>query len=275
MTVQRLIFVGDVHGCHSQLERLLDKVRFDAAADRLLLVGDLVNRGPDSLAVLRLVKSLGEAAEAVLGNHDLHLLAYAHGQPKRPRRQPDFDRIIEAEDGATLLEWLRHRPLIWMDDVRRLAMVHAGIDPRWRPSTVMAHAAEVEHALRHDAVAYFSHMYGNRPRRWRPSQPHFKRLRAITNVLTRMRWCDAKGRLDLEGERVSNKKKVGFRPWFEYRHADWKAWTVVFGHWSMLGLVQRRTVVGLDTGCVWGGALTAMIDHGEGEREWVSVAGLN
>lgn len=275
MSAQRLIFVGDVHGCHQPLQQLLDKVRFDPSADRLMLVGDLVNRGPDSLAVLRLVHGLGEAAEVVLGNHDLHLLAYAHGQPKRPRRQADFDRIIEAEDGPMLLSWLRHRPLIWQDETRQLAMVHAGIDPRWRPEQAMARAAEVTEALRHDAEAYFSHMYGNRPRRWRPGQPHFKRLRAITNVLTRMRWCDGKGRLDLNGERVSKKKRVGFRPWFEYRHADWKVGTLVFGHWSMLGLVQRRSLVGLDTGCVWGGELTAMIDHGEGEREWASVPGLD
>lgn len=272
--MQRLIFVGDVHGCCAQLEQLLEQLRFDPSSDRLMLVGDLVNRGPDSLAVLRLVHGLGASAEVVLGNHDLHLLAYAHGVRRRQQAQPDFERILNAEDGPALLSWLRHRPLMWRDENRALAMVHAGIDPRWRPDQAMARAEELAAALRQDADAYFQHMYGNRPRRWRPGQPHFKRLRAITNVLTRMRWCNARGRLDMEGQRVSNKKKVGVRPWFEYRHPDWKPWTLVFGHWSMLGLVQRKRLVGLDTGCVWGGELTAMIDHGEGERTWASVAGL-
>lgn len=255
----REIVVGDIHGCADVLKRLLEKVRFDPASDRLRCVGDLVNRGGQSLDVLRLVHGLGESAETVLGNHDLHLLAYAHKKSSKQKKNPEFNAILKADDGPLLLDWLRHRPLFLKNDDHRLAIVHAGIDPRWDIAATQDRAVELHHALAHEPDAFFEHMYGNRPRRWRPNQPHFKRLRAITNVFTRMRFCNADGRLDLVAKGDARHPPKGFKPWWVYRHPDWKTWRVVFGHWSMLGLMVKKSVICLDSGCAWGGQLSALI----------------
>lgn len=266
--MSRDIFIGDVQGCAGALERLLDKLCFDPANDRLRLAGDLVNRGGDSLATLRRIHALRRSLTVVLGNHDLHLLAYAHG--RRGAANPEFDAILAADDGPELLAWLMSCPLFWHDPTRRLALVHAGVDPRWGPDQCQLRAAEVEQALAADPDGYFAHMYGNHPDRWQPDLPVHERLRCITNVLTRMRFCRADGRLELRSKGGVASAPPGFAPWFEHLHADWHSWTVVFGHWSQLGLYRAGGVVGLDTGCVWGGALTALVVDGE-ERHIRSV----
>ncbi|MGY6553666.1 MAG: symmetrical bis(5'-nucleosyl)-tetraphosphatase [Wenzhouxiangella sp.] len=269
--MKRQIFIGDVQGCHDPLARLLDKLRFDPAADRLRFAGDLVNRGGQSLETLRLVYSCGEAAMTVLGNHDLHLLAYAHGHsPRRFQRNAEFEAILNAPDGLELLDWLRLQPLYWQNAKRRLALIHAGTDPRWGPKKTAARAQELELALASDPDNYFRHMYGDRPRRWRPHQPHYKRLRAITNVFTRMRFSDPNGRLDLNAKSNPRLAPKGMRPWFEHLHPDWKGWLLIFGHWAMLGLTQTDRVICIDSGCVWGGRLTALVIE-EDRRSLVSV----
>lgn len=270
--MKRQIVIGDVHGCMDALERLLDKVGFDPNADRLRFVGDLVNRGGQSVEVLRFVSGLGESAESVLGNHDLALLRYAHQKPRQRRKNPEFDSVLKAEDGQFLLDWLRTRPLFWNNNTHRLAVVHAGIDPRWDVAMTKARADELAHALITEPGMFFEHMFGNSPRRWRPHQPHFKRLRAMTNVFTRMRFCDASGRLEFDAKGDPNKPPKGFLPWWVHRHPEWKDWTVVFGHWSVLGLMEKKRVVCLDSGCAWGGSLSALIsDPDNKQRRIVSV----
>ncbi len=269
--MKRQIFIGDVQGCADPLKRLLDALRFDPACDRLRFAGDLVNRGGQSLQCLRLIHELRSAAMTVLGNHDLHLLAYAHHHPRVRKRNREFDEIIEAPDGDILLQWLLGQPLMWKSGSRQLAMVHAGVDPRWGPKRARKRAAEVEHALATDPHTFFAHMYGDRPRRWRPGQPHHSRMRAITNVMTRMRFCDARGRLELEAKGVPGRPPKGFRPWFHHLHRDWKRWTLIFGHWSMLGLFQQNGVVCLDSGCVWGNSLSALIIESDGEKRLAAL----
>ena len=271
--MKRQIFIGDVQGCCEPVQRLLDKLKFDPAEDRLRFAGDLVNRGGESLEVLRLVRSLGDSAMTVLGNHDLHLLAYAHGHaPRRFKKNREFEAILDAPDGQDLLAWLISQPMFWKSDKRGLALVHAGTDPRWGPKKTAARAAEVEHALATEPARFFQHMYGDRPRRWRPSQPHYKRLRAITNVFARMRFCDANGRLEFNAKSNPRLVPKGFAPWFEHVHPDWRRHLLIFGHWSLLGLKVTDQVACLDTGCVWGNRLTALVDNGK-TREIVSVRG--
>jgi bis(5'-nucleosyl)-tetraphosphatase (symmetrical) len=268
--MKRQIFIGDVQGCHGPLERLLERLRFDPTRDRLRFAGDLVNRGGESLTTLRLIHSFGEAAMTVLGNHDLHLLAYAHDYPRSRKKNPEFEEILAAADGETLLAWLQRQPLMWKSRKRKIALVHAGVDPRWGPNKAFERAREVEAALDHDADHYFAHMYGDRPRRWKPRQPHHSRLRAITNVMTRMRFCDREGRLELQAKGSVKNIPKGFRPWFEHLHRDWEGWTIVFGHWSMLGLYRNDRVLCLDSGCVWGGSLSALVIDDQ-HREIISL----
>lgn len=264
--MSRQIFIGDVQGCRSALARLLDKLAFDPSVDRLRMAGDLVNRGGESLETLRLIQGLGSAAMSVLGNHDLHLLAYAHHYPRVRKKNPEFEAILGAPDGEALLAWLQAQPLMWKSKKRRLALVHAGVDPRWGPKAAQARASELELALATDADHFFAHMYGDRPRRWRPKQPHYSRLRAITNVFTRMRFCDASGRLDLEAKGNPKNRPKRFKPWYEHLHPDWAGWTLIFGHWSLLGRYTDGRVICLDSGCVWGGCLTALVVDEESRR---------
>lgn len=258
--------VGDIQGCDEELQALLERLRFSADRDQLWFVGDLVNRGPDSLAALRRVRSLGDNAVVVLGNHDLHLLAVAHGA-RRPRRNDTLDEVLGAPDREALLEWLITRPLAHAEGAD--LMVHAGVVPQWTVALTLTLAREVGEALRRDPRALFDHMYGNEPDRWHERLSGMARLRFAINVLTRLRVCTADGRVDLtiKGEPPPPPSPV--RPWFAHAERASREARVIFGHWSALGLVREHGVIGLDTGCVWGGALSA-VDL-DSERAVVSV----
>ena len=247
--------IGDLQGCDEELRALLARLKFSADRDRLWFVGDLVNRGPGSLAALRLVRALADNAVVVLGNHDLHLLALAHGVHRR-RRSDTLDEVLAARDREVLLEWLLACPLAHAEGTD--LMVHAGLVPQWSAAQTLALAHEVEAALRRDPRALFEQMYGNEPERWDEGLTGAARLRFIINVLTRLRLCTADGRVDLSVKGAPPRSPSPLRPWFEHRRRASRSVRVIFGHWSALGLVQRANVVGLDTGCVWGGALTAL-----------------
>jgi len=266
---RRIIHIGDIQGCWDSLARLLDRLKFDPSADRLALAGDLVNRGGKSLKVLRKISALGAPHFSVLGNHDLHLLAYWRMHPRVRKRNPEFEKILHHADGERVLEWLRRQPVLWFNDEQRIALVHAGIEPRWDRATAEACAAELEQALSGKRFDKFiEHMYGNVPARWKPDQKRYVRLRTITNVLTRMRFVTADGRLDFKSSGEMHRAPRGCRPWFELLHPDWRDWTIVFGHWSLLGyhVHNRGQAVCLDSGCVWGGQLTAMVVEGDDRR---------
>lgn len=261
--------IGDVQGCYDELMALLDALSFDTGRDRLLFTGDLVNRGPRSVEVLRFVKSLGKRAVTVLGNHDLHLLAVARGHAS-PRRSDTFHDVLAAPDRRPLLEWLRRRPLLHRDAEVGVTLIHAGLAPQWDIATAAACAAEVEQALRGDSWdVYMEHMYGNLPDRWSPALRGWARLRVITNCLTRLRYCDARGRLDLEPKGTPGTQPPGRVPWFEAPGRRSAGQTVVFGHWSTLGVRRAGDVIALDGGCVWGGTLTSV--RLDGGSAFVSV----
>jgi bis(5'-nucleosyl)-tetraphosphatase (symmetrical) len=247
--------IGDVQGCDEELRTLLARLKFTADRDQLWFVGDLVNRGPGSLATLRLIRSLGDNAAVVLGNHDLHLLALAFGAERR-RKSDTLDEVLAAADRDQLLEWLITRPLAHAHGSD--LMVHAGLVPQWNLDLTLALAAEVSAALRRSPRALFATMYGDEPERWDPSLTGHDRLRFVINVLTRIRLCTADGRIDVSLKGRPPPGDSPLRPWFEHIDRASRALRIVFGHWSALGLVQRDGVVGLDTGCVWGGTLSAL-----------------
>ncbi len=247
--------IGDIQGCYQELRALLARLEFSADADRLWFVGDLVNRGPDSLEVLRFVRSLGENAVVVLGNHDLHLLAVAFGS-HRKRRADTLDAVLAAPDRNALLDWLLTRPLAHRDPNGDL-LVHAGLVPQWTAQKALELASEVETRLRNDPRGLFDNMYGDEPRRWSDDLSGMDRLRFTINVLTRLRVCTADGDVDLKMKGKPPRPPSPLRPWFELETRRSRDSRIIFGHWSALGLVQREGVVGLDSGCVWGGALTA------------------
>ena len=248
--------VGDIQGCHTELAQLLDKISFNQAADQLWLVGDLVNRGPDSLAVLRLVKSLGESAITVLGNHDLHLLAVAEGAATL-HRSDTLDEVLSAPDRDELLAWLRNQRLLHVSD--DFVLVHAGLLPSWTIKQAAKLAREVEVALRgNDYVAFLAHMYGNQPNHWSDDLTGYKRLRVITNALTRMRICTDSGEMEFKFKAEQQNIPNGYRAWFEVPGRASSKATAVFGHWSALGLMVKKNAIALDTGCLWGGPLTAI-----------------
>ena len=250
--------VGDIQGCHDELRRALDQVGFDAATDRLWFVGDLVNRGPKSLEVLRFVRDLGDAAVCVLGNHDLHLLALA-SQGDKTRHEPSLADVLAAPDRDGLLHWLRHRPLAHHDAELGFLMVHAGLPPQWDLATTLGCAREVEDVLRGTGHPdYFAHMYGNKPKRWDPGLRDMERWRFITNCLTRLRFCDFDGNLALKEKGPPGSQARGRLPWYEHPQRASRDQRIVFGHWSTLGYLATDNVWALDTGCLWGGALTLL-----------------
>jgi bis(5'-nucleosyl)-tetraphosphatase (symmetrical) len=250
--------IGDLQGCFEPLLALLERLNFSADRDQLLLVGDLVNRGPDSLRVLRHVRSMGANAHSVLGNHDLHLLAQ-HFDPARPMRQGDtLQQVLDAPDREALMQWLLERPLLIHDAAHHDLVLHAGLIPQWTVQQAVTEAAAAEHALREKPQAFLSTMYGNKPDRWSENLDAADRHRFTINVLTRLRYCSADGTINLKLKDAPGKVQPPWRPWFEHAQRRATDVRIVCGHWSTLGLLRRPDVLALDTGCVWGGALTAV-----------------
>lgn len=249
--------VGDVQGDYAALLALLDRIDFDASRDRLWFTGDLVNRGPASLEVLRFVRDLGECAVTVLGNHDLHLLAIAHGV--RPLKSRDtVGDVLDAPDRDALLGWLRQRPLMVHDPETGYAMVHAGLLPQWNITQARGLASEVEAVLNGpDYPQLLANMYGDNPDCWVPNLSGWARLRVIINAFTRLRFCDPSGKLFLQYKGPPGSQPDGVLPWFQVPRRRAVNTTIVFGHWSALGLHCGDGVLGLDSGCIWGGRLTA------------------
>jgi len=260
--------IGDIQGCFDELQALLAMCRFDPAADRLWFTGDLVNRGPDSLKVLRFVRGLGEGAITVLGNHDLHLLAVAEGLGKL--HKPDtLQAILDAPDRDELLHWLRRQPLLYHDADLNAVLVHAGLPPQWDVREACAYSVEVETVLRGDDYReFFTHMYGDKPRRWAKGLTGWDRLRFIVNCFTRLRFCRADGELCLKAKGEPGTQPAGCVPWFQAPGRRSTQTQIIFGHWSTLGLYRGDNVLALDTGCLWGGLLTAA--RLDGDHELVS-----
>ena len=264
--------IGDVQGCCSALQRLLHRIDFSASRDRIYVLGDLVNRGPQSLQTLRLLRDLGDAAVCLLGNHDLHLLAVAFGG-RRLHRGDTFQDILNAPDRGAWIAWLRQRRMAVFE--AGWLMVHAGVAPQWDLPTTLALAAEVEAMLRSaDLGDFLGTMYGDEPTRWDDALQGALRLRLIVNVLTRIRFVSADGTLDLKTKEGAAGAPAGMLPWFEAPGRRTRGTRTAFGHWSTLGLVNTPELLGLDTGCVWGGRLTAVrLDgHSNGaDREVIQV----
>ena len=248
--------IGDIQGCRAELCELLALIGFSPATDRLWLTGDLVNRGPDSLGVLREVHALGGAAQTVLGNHDLHLLTVAAGH-RHSHRDDTIAQILAAPDRDELLEWLARQPLAIAES--NMLMVHAGVLPQWSAARVLALAGEVETVLAStDREPFLRVLYGDDPHAWRDDLEGFDRLRAIVNALTRLRFCTSDGRMEFREKRGAAHAPPGFAPWFLHEPRCSASSLVICGHWSTLGLVLAPNVLMLDSGCLWGGPLTAM-----------------
>ena len=263
-----IYLLGDLQGCGNPLARLLDEVAFSPSRDHLYVLGDLVNRGPDSLGVLQRLSALGNAATCLLGNHDLHLLAVAHGV-RQPHRSDTLASILEAPDREHWLHWLRHQKLAvqahgWL-------MVHAGVLPQWDAALTLALATEVEAMLQGPELAQFlPQMYGNTPDRWDDGLQGVARWRCVVNALTRLRFCAADGTMEFATKEGAGGAPEGYMPWFEVPGRRTAQQPVAFGHWSTLGLINRDDLLALDTGCVWGGQLTAVRLTAEG-RDVVQV----
>lgn len=259
--------VGDLQGCLEPLQRLLQQVDFDPAKDRLWLVGDLVNRGPQSLETLRFLYGMRDCLTSVLGNHDLHLLAVLF-DPRRLKRSDTFQSILTAPDRPQLIEWLRQMPLLHYDETRKITLVHAGIPPQWTIEKARQRAAEVEAVLRDDArlPSFLADMYGNEPDKWHKRLKGNERLRVITNYLTRMRFCTKDGKLDLKIKEGLDKAPKGYAPWFSFKTRKSRGEKIIFGHWAALeGHCDEPGIYALDTGCVWGNSLT-LLDIDSGRR---------
>ena len=248
--------IGDLQGCYDSLIRLLEKLNFDETKDTLWFAGDLINRGPDSLSTLRFVKSLGDSAISVLGNHDLHLLAIAHNV--KTTRSADLQRILDADDKEELLQWLSTRPLLHHNNKLNYTITHAGIYPAWTLEQAKIYAAELENELKNNLTEFLNNMYGDKPNKWDESLNGFERLRFICNSFTRMRFCDQQGSLDLSSNGAPGTIPEGTVPWFDVSERKTKNENILFGHWSTLGKIKKEHVYPLDTGCVWGGELTAL-----------------
>lgn len=265
--------VGDVQGCLEPLQRLMAEVQFSPSRDRLVMLGDLVNRGPQSLGVLRLLRGLDNACEALLGNHDLHLLAVAHGARKL-KKGDTFADVLNAPDAASWIDWLRRRPLAlrcqgWL-------CVHAGVAPSWTTAQTLALADELQGLLQSENLAAFlPQMYGNLPDAWRDDLRDAARWRCAINVFTRIRFCHADGRMDFDLKETAAQAPAHLQPWFELPQRLTSADRVAFGHWSTLGLKVSPHLLGLDTGCVWGGRLSAALVREGQSPEVVSVPGLS
>jgi len=253
--------IGDVQGCYDELRQLLDTLEFYPAHDQLWFVGDLVNRGPSSLEVLRFVRGLGTSAVTILGNHDLHLLVVAAGV-RRPHRGDTLDALLKAPDREELLLWLRHQKLMHAGEGH--AMVHAGLLPQWTLEQALCLAGEVEAALRSDDYGEFmQHMYGNEPASWSEALTGYDRLRVVVNAMTRLRLCTPAGRMEFSHKTAPVNMPPGYLPWHTVPERASRGTTLIFGHWAAMGLITGAEAICLDSGCVWGRQLTALrlADH--------------
>ena len=261
--------IGDVQGCDEALQRLLHTIDFSPSRDTLYLLGDLVNRGPDSLAVLRRLHALQGSAHCVLGNHDLHALAVASGV-RRPSRMDTLSALLQEPDRNTLLDWLRQQPLALQ--AHGVLMVHAGVLPQWSAADTLTHAAELQSVLRGpQATDFLAQMYGNDPSRWNDALLGLPRLRVIVNALTRLRFCAADGTMEFDTKESADGAPAGFMPWFDVPGRRTAGDVVAFGHWSTLGWLDRPDVLALDSGCVWGGCLSALRLQANGQHELLQV----
>ncbi len=262
------LLIGDVQGCAGALQQLLNTAGFSPSRDRVVLLGDLVNRGPDSLQVLRQVAALGNAATALLGNHDLHLLAVAHGV-RKPRKGDTFADVLQAPDAPAWLQWLAQQPLAHVEC--GWLCVHAGLAPQWSGPDALALASEVQSVLRGPGLGGFlQHLYGDLPNQWQPGLQGQARWRMVVSTLTRIRFCTADGVLDFKSKEGTGGAPEGHMPWFEVPGRHSQGQPIAFGHWSTLGLINRPDLLALDTGCVWGGALSAVRVDGD-RRELLQV----
>lgn len=255
-----LYLIGDLQGCDAALQRLLDKIAFSPSRDTLYFLGDLVNRGPASDAVVRRLMGYGSSARCLLGNHDLHLLAVSN-HARKPSRKDTLQCMLEAPDSHAMLEWLRHQNLALLErwGGRDLLMVHAGVLPCWSADKTIQLAREVEAALRSsESASFFQNMYGNAPDTWEDSLQGAERLRVIVNALTRMRLCTPDGRMEFGFSGGADAAPKGYLPWFNVPGRLTADCTVAFGHWSTLGWLDRTDVLSMDTGCIWGGCLSAL-----------------
>ena len=260
--------IGDIQGCYNEFQALLELLEFDPEQDRLWLVGDVVNRGPQSLAVLRLLKGLGDTVVNVLGNHDLHLLAVSQGNLAY-HRDDTFHDILEASDRVELIDWLRHRPLMHHDERTGFSLLHGGLPPQWDIPTALERAHEVERTLRGEGFDDFcQQMYGDDPRRWTEDLRGMDRLRFIVNCLTRLRYCDSRGNLALNEKGPPGTQPPPYLPWFLVPGRASRNARIICGHWSTLGFHDHCNLWSLDTGCLWGGQLTALKITNKGLRRY-------
>ena len=253
--------IGDVQGCFDELQELLTHIKFNSDRDQLWFCGDIVNRGPKSLKTLRFIRSLEDNAITVLGNHDLHLLATAY-EHKKPGRKDTLDKILQAKDSPELLDWLRHQPLVFHDEEKDVTLLHAGTHPAWTIQKTQELANEVEQILRSDKhINFYKVMYGDKPTTWNDSLSGWPRYRFITNILTRLRYCDKFGRPAFNAKGAPGSQAKHLMPWYEVPDRKTKDDTLIFGHWSTLPHAGRKAInntYAIDSGCLWGGYLTAM-----------------
>ncbi len=253
--------IGDVQGCFDELKALLTLIKFNSDRDQLWFCGDIVNRGPKSLETLRFIRSLEDNAVTVLGNHDLHLLATAYDH-RRLGKRDTFDDILQASDAFELLEWLRHQHMVFHDENKNITLLHAGIHPDWSITKVLQLAKEMEQVLQSDNhLNFYSHMYGEKPFIWDDNLTGWSRYRFITNILTRLRYCDERGKPAFNAKGAPGSQAMNLMPWYEIPNRQSQGNVIIFGHWSTLphaGLSSINDTYAIDSGCLWGGALTAM-----------------
>lgn len=251
--------IGDIQGCYEPLQRLLEKIRFDPASDQLWALGDLVNRGGQSLEVLQLLNQLGPACSVTLGNHDLYLLASDFRHPDGNCKNLELSRVLRSADREKLIPWLAAQPLAAWSEEHQLLRMHAGVVPQWTPAQTLRLASEVSTVLRSpDKGIFLKRMYGNSPNKWKDNRKGWSRLRLITNILTRIRVCTADGKVDFKFTGSPGSQLAGYRPWYRHRHRKTREVMMAVGHWAALGLRMKKRYMALDTGCVWGGCLTAV-----------------
>jgi bis(5'-nucleosyl)-tetraphosphatase (symmetrical) len=251
--------IGDIQGCFDELQQLLERIAFDPQVDHLWFAGDLVNRGPRSLEVLRFVKGLGDSAITVLGNHDLHLLALWKGYQRNAKDNSSLAAVLAAPDCDELLQWLCQRPLMHHDAALGFTLVHAGLPPQWNVAMALDYAAEVEAILAGDqSDQFFANMYGDKPNRWSDELEGWERARFIINALTRIRFCSIRGKLDLKMKGGLKSATEKYRPWFQITDRKSIDQPIIFGHWSTLKGHRADNIYAIDTGCLWGGRLSAL-----------------